>query len=356
MEKKELHGPSRKKNKMKNSNVLIALSLCLVFLLASCNNDKKDNRSTNNNTPPKTKVKVPSFNKDSAFYFVEKQLAFGPRVPGTKTHQACKNWFIEKFESYGADVIDQAFTANIYTGDKWSSNNIIAQFNPKHKNRVILSAHWDSRFIAEEDSDKNKKNDPIPGADDGGSGVGVLIEIARLISENPIDLGVDIILWDAEDQGERGGVQGSERTWCLGSQYWATNQHTKNYRPLYGINLDMVGAKNPRFAKDDVSMKYASKTMNKVWKLAMAMGFTDMFTNESSGGLTDDHLFINIMAGIPMIDIINQPKGSRTGFGPHWHTHNDDISAIDKRTLKVVGQVVTATIYKESDGSIKSFE
>lgn len=302
---------------------------------------------------PKQRVKVPSFNKDSAYVFIEKQLSFGPRVPGTETHAACKDWLIQKFQSFGATVIDQPFQANIYTGDTWSANNIIAQINPKHKTRVILSAHWDSRFIGEEDPDPTKQKEPIPGADDAGSGVAVLLEIARLIQANPIDLGVDLILWDAEDQGQRGG-EGNETTWCLGSQFWSKNKHQKNYNPIYGINLDMVGAKNPRFGRDDFSMKYAPIVMNKVWKLAKSMGYSDMFTDNKTGGIVDDHTFINLIAGIPMIDIINQPDSNK--FGPHWHTHDDDITAIDKRSLKVVGQVVTATIYKESDGSIKSFE
>lgn len=324
----------------------------MVFM-SSCKDE--NNKKPDIVTEEKPKVRVPSFNKDSAYVFIEKQLSFGPRVPGSEGHKACKNWMINKFEGYGATVIDQPFIANIYDGQKLPSNNIIAQFNPKHPKRVILSAHWDSRFMAEEDKDKNKRDEPIPGADDAGSGVGVLIEIARMISENPIDLGIDIILWDAEDQGER-GEQGAQRSWCLGSQYWSQKKHKKNYKPMYGINLDMVGAKNPRFGKDQVSMQYASVVMNKVWKLAQTMGYSDFFSNEDTGGLTDDHLFVNTMGRIPMIDIINQPKGSRTGFGPHWHTHDDDMDAIDKRTLKVVGQVVAATIYKESDGSIKAFE
>jgi len=325
------------------------LAICF-FQLTACKTDK-----TKEQIPVETKpkVKVPSFKADSAYVYIEKQLSFGTRVPGSTGHKACSDWMVNKFKSFGADVIEQDFVANIYTGEKWNSNNIIAQFNPKHRNRVILSAHWDSRFMAEEDVDPTRKNDPIPGADDAGSGVGVLLEIARIIQANPIDLGIDIILWDAEDQGQR-GVQGAEATWCLGSQYWSNNKHKSNYNPMYGINLDMVGAKNPRFGRDDFSMGFAPIVMNKVWKLAKTMGYSDMFTDNKTGPITDDHVFVNQIARIPMIDIINQPDSNR--FGPHWHTHNDDISVIDKRSLKVVGQVVTATIYKESDGSIRAFE
>jgi len=329
------------------------IAFVLVLFLVSCNEEPK---TTNVPAVEKPRVKVPSFNKDSAFVFVEKQLEFGPRVPGSESHAACRDWMIELFESYGAEVIQQDFLATIYTGQSLESSNIIAQFNPKHKERVILSAHWDTRFIAEEDSDKSRREDPIPGADDGASGVAVLLEIGRLLGQNPIDLGVDIILWDAEDQGERGGNQNSERTWCLGSQHWSLNKHDKKYKANYGINLDMVGAKNPRFGKDAISMYYAPIVMNKVWKLGQSMGYSDMFVNEDTGGLVDDHKVICEMAGIPMIDIINQPTTTKTNFVPHWHTHGDDISVIDKRSLKAVGQVVLATIYKESDGSIKAFE
>lgn len=321
--------------------------LC-ILLFTQCNQDTKPTVAVEEKKEP---VSIPVFNADSAFYYLEKQLSFGPRVPGTEGHRNCKEWMVDKFESLGAEVIQQDFVANIYTGEKWDATNIIAQFNPRHKDRIILSAHWDSRFIAEEDKNRKKKDQPIPGADDAGSGVAVLIEIARQLSENPIDLGIDIILWDAEDQGKRGPTSPAE-LWCLGSQYWSRKHHKKNYRAMYGINLDMVGAKNPRFAKDEVSRQFAGKVVEKVWTMARNMGYSDMFVNENTQGLTDDHTFVNRIAGIPMIDIINQPKGSKTGFVPHWHTHNDNIDAIDKRSLRVVGQVVLAVIYRESDGTI----
>lgn len=331
--------------------------ISLVFLgllVVACNNDRQSGQTGTREEKPK--VLVPSFNKDSAYYNIQKQLEFGPRVPGTDTHLECKEWLVEKFREYGASVIEQDFKAQLYTGETPMATNIIAQYNTGHKDRVILSAHWDSRFMGEQDPDKDKKDIPIPGADDGGSGVGVLLEIARLLGENPIDLGVDIILWDAEDQGQRGGGQQTEMTWCLGSQYWSRNPHKKKYKAMYGINLDMVGAKNPRFGKDGVSRYYAPKVLNKVWRLAHSMGYSDMFVNKDTDGITDDHKVVNEIARIPMIDIINQPPDSQHTFVDHWHTQGDNMDVINKRTLKAVGQVVLATIYKESDGTIKSFE
>ncbi len=317
----------------------------IVALLIGCKSD------ATKTAPSKPRVKIPAFDKEAAFAYVEKQCAFGPRVPGTDAHSQCKDWMISEFESMGAKVHSQDFTGTLYTGDKMPGHNIIAQFNPDNPRRIFLSAHWDSRRVGEEDKDPSKQGQAIDGADDGASGVGVIMQIAKTIQANPIDLGVDVVLFDVEDQGER---ESNEReSWCLGSQYWSKNLYPENYKPEYGILLDMVGSKNPRFAKDQVSRRYAPKVQEKIWNLAKNMGYSDKFVDELGGNLTDDHYFVNVIAGIPMVDIINQVKGSEHGFGSHWHTHDDNINVIDKNSLRVVGQVVLATLYKESDNSIQ---
>jgi len=328
-----------------NLSYLYALTIIGLIGFSGCGGDTAIKSAP---TVQKQPAKIPAFDQEGAYTYLEKQLSFGPRNPGSTGHVACKDWMVSTFESLGAQVIAQDFTANLYTGDSYPAWNIIAQYNPKHKKRVILSAHWDTRFIGEEDKDKKMKDQPIPGADDGGSGTAVLMQIAKILGENPIDLGVDIILWDAEDQGQR-GVKNDE-LWCLGSQHWSKNKHAKNYRARYGINLDMVGAKNPRFGKEAYSLKFAKVATDKLWTLAQNMGYSDMFVNDTTGPITDDHIFVSQIGGIPMLDIINTPKGTATSFIKEWHTHDDDISAIDKRSLRVVGQVVTAAIYKESTG------
>lgn len=328
------------------------IQLFLIFSLGlltlqSCESDQKKTTTQTENPTPK-KVKIPAFSESNAYANIEKQLEFGPRRPGTEEHVACKDWLVSELEANGAEVIVQDFIANIYTGDQWQAYNIIGQINPKESKRIILAAHWDTRMIAEEDKDKKKQKEAILGADDGGSGVGVLLEIARLIKENPIeDLGVDIIFFDAEDQGKRGPEE-PPNLWCLGSQHWSKNKHKSGYRAKYGILLDMVGGKDPYFGKDQVSKDHAGVLQEKIWALAHGMGYSDMFSMESTGYLVDDHYFVNTIAGIPMIDIINYTPGKKIGFADHWHTHDDDMSAINKRTLKAVGQVVTAAIYKES--------
>lgn len=330
-----------------NLKYLISFLLFTTILLQSCESDSK-RTVTQTKSPVQKKVTIPAFKADDAYAYIEKQLTFGPRVPGTEEHAACKDWIVSELQANGADVIVQDFIANIYTGDKWQSYNIIGQINPEEKKRIILAAHWDTRFIAEEDRNKKRQKEPILGADDGGSGVGVLLEIAKILRDNPIEgLGVDVIFFDAEDQGKRGPTE-PPNLWCLGSQYWSKTKHKNGYRAKYGILLDMVGGKNPYFGKDLISKEYAGVLQEKIWKLAHGMGYSDMFSMQETGQLVDDHFFVNTMAGIPMIDIINYTPGKDIGFANHWHTHGDDMSAISKRTLKAVGQVVTAAIYKES--------
>jgi Zn-dependent M28 family amino/carboxypeptidase len=261
----------------------------------------------------------------------------------------------DKLESYGAKVYMQEFEAAYHWGERIPSVNVIGAINPDQKRRIILAAHYDTRRIAEEDEDESRREEPIPGADDGGSGVGVLLEIARIVSENKIDLGIDFVFFDAEDQGIRGGGPESTDTWCLGSQHWSRQPHVKGYRAEWGILLDMVGAANATFNRENVRGVYRhspqlTEYYSKVWNLARSMGKSRYFTDQVISPIIDDHYYVNRIAGIPMIDIINKPAGSDESFGPHWHTHGDDIDIIDKNTLGSVGQVVTAVIYRESAG------
>ncbi len=336
----------------------IIFFLPLVFLAFSCNNDTA---GTQVQEPPTEAVPVPPFDRDSAYAYIEKQLSFGPRALGMPGHQACKEWLAEKLASFGATVIEQDFQAEVYTGDVFPATNIIGQFNPESTTRILLAAHWDTRHIADSDLATERREEPIPGADDGASGVGVLLEIARQLGQNPIDMGVDIIFFDAEDYGQdtKEGEQISQaeaerrrNTWALGAQHWSRNPHVNRKNVEYGILLDMVGAEGARFPKEGVSMAFARPVVEKVWKLAKQMGYSNYFVDQQAGEVIDDHYFVNTIARIPMIDIIHKPVETETGFGPHWHTHNDDIGIIDKRTLRAVGQLVTAVVYRENNGQM----
>ncbi len=294
--------------------------------------------------PPAVQLPVPEFFADSAFLFIEKQLAFGPRVPNTVAHDNCRKYLAAQLSRFGAKVIEQPFSAKRYDGVELKCTNIIGQFRPENKRRILLSAHWDSRFMS--DHDPVSKDKGVPAADDGGSGVGILLEIARVLQKNPADIGLDIIFWDGEDQGQDNG--GDPNSWCLGSQHWVKNKHFAG--ALFGINLDMVGAKGARFPKERNSMVYAPKVVEKVWGLAGQMGYGNFFVGDFGGPITDDHAVVSELGGLPTIDIINLQPGQKT-FGPHWHTQGDNLSVIDKKVLQAVGQTVTAVIYRSYNGT-----
>ena len=294
---------------------------------------------------------VPIFDADSAYSFVARQVAFGPRVPGTVAHSKCGNYLVAKLQSYGADVLTQDVDLKAYNGDILKARNIIAQFQPGNPERVMLCAHWDSRPWADSDPNAANHYKPILGANDGGSGVGVLLEIARQLSMNPSPVGVDIILFDAEDYGIHENdvekYRANRHSWALGSQYWSYFPHTAGYSPRYGILLDIVGAPDSKFHQEYYSMYYAPDVVRKVWRWAKRAGYSACFIDEEGGAITDDHFYVNTTAGIPCVDIINYDPDSPNGFGPHHHTVKDDMGWIDAGTLKAVGQTVLTVIYNE---------
>lgn len=292
------------------------------------------------------------FNSDSAYGYVEEQVGFGPRVPNSVPHKECAVYLQEKLKEYGFEVVVQKFDAVAYTGTVLKSFNIIGSFKPKATKRILLAAHWDTRPYGDRDKDSTKWNMPIDGANDGASGVGILIEVARVLNDakNLPNVGVDIIFFDAEDYGEPSFFKGETRaeSWCLGSQYWSKNKHKSNYYAYYGILLDMVGAKGATFYKEGESMSFAPSVVNKVWSMGQKTGFAKYFVNDYTGPIIDDHAFVNRIAGIPMIDIIhyNETNDSQF-FGDYWHTHDDNMDAIDKETLNAVGQTLLEVLYAE---------
>ncbi|PZX57682.1 peptidase M28-like protein [Algoriphagus ratkowskyi] len=290
----------------------------------------------------------PTFSADSAYAFVQKQVDFGPRVPETEAHSATKNWLLSKFKGYGFTVQTQDFEAKTYDGLTWGLSNIIASYNPQATKRILLAAHWDTRRIA--DKDTERINEPINGANDGGSGVGVLLEIARVIGSQELkpNVGIDIILFDGEDDGEPEHAttrDNSQIWWCLGSQHWSKNKHIPNYSAYYGILVDLVGAKGARFYREGYSRQYASGIIKKVWDNAHQIGQGDFFIYKDADSILDDHVFVNEFAKIPMIDIIEFSPDF--GFSQYHHKHSDNMDIIDRRTLKAVGETVLFTIYQE---------
>lgn len=323
----------------------IYIVITLLLLLLSCGGSGAKQAVTKEQEQP---VYRPCFNGDSAYNFVSAQVAFGPRVPNSNSHKACGDWLESKLKSFGADVIAQHAELVAYTGEKLNARNIIAQFQPEKKKRVLLCAHWDSRPWADADPNPANHRKPIPGANDGGSGVGVLLEVARQLAITPSEVGVDIILFDAEDYGTHASETAiSENAWALGSQYWARMPHKENYNARFGILLDIVGAPGSKFYREGISQHFASNIIDKVWKQAKKLGYENVFIDEEAGYVTDDHLFVNRFTGIPCIDIINYDSSSENSFGPYWHTMQDDMNWISAEMLEIVGNTVLAVIYNE---------
>lgn len=326
---------------------VVFISMILLLSFVSCQ-DKKTSKTVAKPTVQKQEIVVPSFNADSAYNYVKKQLDFGPRVPESKAHAQCAEWFIDFFKDKADTVYVQNFRTRLYNGKGIDGKNIIASFNPQAKKRILLGAHWDSRPFADHDPDEKNWNTPIDGANDGASGVGVLMEVARVLKENPMSTGIDIILFDLEDYGAPQYLNHmTNDDWALGSQYWSKNPHVFNYRAYFGILLDMVGAPNPKFPKEYYSQQFAPSLSNDVWRIARELGYSDYFTNEIGHPINDDHIYVNVNANIPMIDIIHLENNEESSFYPYWHTLKDNIEQIDPKTLGMVGDVVLNVIYKK---------
>lgn len=306
--------------------------------------DQQQNQTDNNAGDARVdkvnNVKVPVFQADSAYDYTEKQVSFGPRIPNTPAQRQCSDWLISQLKQWADTVYVQRTTVTGPKKEQLPCINIVASFNPKSAQRVLLLAHWDTRPWADQDAiDKKKKLD---GADDGASGTGVLMEVARQFHLQRPEAGVDILLTDVEDYG----VSEKEDSYCLGTQYWAHNPHVKGYKATYGILLDMVGGRGSQFFMENASRQFAYGQMKMFWDVANKIGYSDYFRYENNGaGITDDHIYINTIANIPTFDIIAlQPNGN---FVPHWHTQNDNMSVIDRKTLQAVGQSMLQVIYAQ---------
>ena len=314
-------------------------------------------------------ISRPSFSSDSAYAYIERQMAFGPRVPNSNAHMQCAVWLIEQLKAFGAEVELQKGFMPDYKGDNQQIYNIIGHFTPVQRDsashvsaRILLGAHYDTRPWCDEEDDYSDRFYNVPGANDGASGVGVLLEVARQIglrisnseqserSNSPqggLSTPVDIIFFDCEDMGTPRVYTGAERedTWCLGSQLWATN-YAKNQTAVYsfGIILDMVGAPDAVFPLEMYSTQYASNYQHQIWRAAEQLGYGAMFSKQQSYPITDDHYYINYIAGIPCVDVIHYDIRNATGFPHWWHTRNDNMDNISKSTLQAVGEVVMSQL------------
>lgn len=281
------------------------------------------------------------FDADSAYSYVSRQVGFGPRVPNTPAHKKTSKWLSDELRRHGATVAELPATLTAFDGTKLEAVNIIGQFNPEKDDRTIFVAHWDSRPWADQDVDASKHSVPVDGANDGASGVGVLLEIARQISLKNPEKGIDILFVDAEDYG----ADGDDESWALGARHFVENPFKAGYRPARAIIVDMVGGNGATFLREYFSQQSAPALAQDIWDIAQASGYSGFFINRMGGAVTDDHVEF-IKAGIPAIDIIDYRLDGGQGFHPAWHTAADNMDIISREVLEAVGQTLINYIYR----------
>lgn len=332
----------------------ILLCIMATLFLTSCGLRRQ--ASVSDDTVAMTPV-GPVFSADSAYQFCERQCAFGPRVMNSDAHDACGRWIQQQFAAYGLTVTTQLTALRGFDGTPLKATNITASYRPELTDRLLLCAHWDSRPWADNDPDESNWRKPVLAANDGASGVAVMLEVARLLSvpdttaAKKLDIGVDFVCFDAEDWGipQWSDVPDNGNSWALGSQHWAAHlpkEAARQYR--FGILLDMVGGEGAQFYREGMSLTYAPNIVDRVWRCAHAVGYGSMFPNQPGGTITDDHIPVNQVAKIPCIDIIPYyPACEQSSFGPTWHTVNDDMAHIDRNTLQAVGQTIVQVLFSE---------
>lgn len=285
---------------------------------------------------------MPEFSADSAYANVARQVAFGPRVPRSRAHEECAAWLASELRRHGADTVtlQQADLPGF-----GPMTNIMGRFNTQARTRILLLAHWDSRPWADNDPDPANHSKPIDGANDGASGTGVLLELARLFGRQTPDVGVDILLADAEDSGS----SGNDDSWALGTQYWADHNPylaAGEYPPLYAVLLDMVGGRDAVFPREMIGEVNVKVLNDRIWSLAGELGLGRRFPQRVGSAVNDDHVPL-LRSGIPAVDIIETDNAQTGSFNPTWHTLSDNLDNIDRQTLGDVGTVVATLIYRE---------
>jgi len=309
---------------------LAALCACGLTFITGCS------PAAQNHT--QSSADVQAFKAARAYELLKKQVDFGPRVPGTEAHDACAKFIETSLKPYADKVAVQDFERTV-RGKPVHLKNIVAHFNAGASKWVLLAAHWDSRPTADCEVTAGKKKQAIPGANDGASGVAVLLELARVFASHKPEVGVVMVFFDGEDYGR------TSSDMFLGSARFASDL-AKNAgidgKPInidYGILLDMVGDKDLKIYQETISLKAAPKVVEKVWTTAKDLGYGRIFMPEAKYSISDDHIPL-IRAGVKCIDVIDFE------YGP-WHTLDDTPDKCSPESLKAVGEVTAAVVYAE---------
>ena len=283
------------------------------------------------------------FNADSAMSYIRQQLAFGPRVPGTEPARKTGDWIVAHLHATADTVLEQRWTHTLANGKPLPMRNIFARFKPNAKERILYVTHWDTRPVADMESDPVKAGMPIPGANDGASGVALLLAVSDALKKAPTGVGVDLLFVDGEDWG----TFTPDVDVLIGATYFAEHLPSAGYRPLFGVLWDMIGDADLNIYQEVNSAQAAPEVVQKVWGLAKDMGYEKYFIPEAKEPITDDHVPL-IKAGLRVIDVIDIDYGPRNSSGQvitsYHHTLEDTIDKVSAKSMKIVGDVAVALL------------
>jgi glutaminyl-peptide cyclotransferase len=287
-----------------------------------------------------------AFSGEQALAYARTQVDFGPRVPGTPGHLRTGDWIVAQMRQRADTVIEQRWTHLTQRGDSLPMRNILARFRPDVSQRILYIAHWDTRPIADNDRNLGARTQPIPGANDGASGVALLVALGDVLKTTPPSVGVDLLFVDGEDYGSFDDPNNPDV--LIGSRYFAEHLPVPNYRPLFGVVWDMIGDRDLDIYQEQFSVDAAPEVAQRVWQTAAELGYNDEFIAEVITGITDDHVPL-IKKGLRVIDVIDINYGPSTTngdrpAGTYHHTMQDTIDKISAKSLQVVGDVATALI------------
>jgi glutaminyl-peptide cyclotransferase len=303
-----------------------SVALAAALLLPACGGSE----ASETGSEPATAA-VREFDGAAAMDYVRHQMAFGPRVPGTAAHRETAEWLERELRSRADTVLVQAWTHSTADGKRLPMRNLLARFNPGATRRVLYLAHWDSRPTAEKAADAAARTQPTPGANDGASGVAVLLGVADALKAQPSDVGVDLLFVDGEDWGDFD----TNTDVLIGARYFVNNLPA-GFAPEFGVLFDMVGKPDARFLYEPYSVQAAPDVIQRVWSTAQRIGHGDYFPTRESLPITDDHLPF-IEKGFKVIDVIDLDYA-------YHHTPEDTEDKVSATTLQVVGDVAMAVI------------
>ncbi|HEV7836937.1 MAG TPA: M28 family peptidase [Gemmatimonadaceae bacterium] len=315
------------------------LAIVLVCLFVACKGDAKEGNAAQRGASESTTTSGATstgFSGTDAYNYAKAQVDFGPRVPGSPAAKRAGDWIIQQMRARADTVIVQSFTYTTADGKKLPLRNILARFRPELAERVLYLTHWDSRPVSESASTDAEKKMPVPGANDGASGVGLFVALGDVLKKTKPNVGVDLLFTDGEDYGQFGPP---EVDVLIGSKYFAAHPPSPGYKPLFGVLWDMIGDKDLRIPYEMNSFQQAPEVVSRVWQTAADLGYGDTFVQESGGAIIDDHVPL-LNSGMRVIDVID------LDYPPH-HTPQDTMDKISAKSLAKVGDVATALVTRK---------